>query len=43
MEPDGSLLPSQEPATGPYPEPDASSLHPLNGACIYISPPAWHR
>jgi hypothetical protein len=25
MEPEGSLLCSQKPATGPYPEPDASS------------------
>jgi hypothetical protein len=25
MEPEDSLLCSQEPATGPYPEPDASS------------------
>jgi hypothetical protein len=27
MEFDGSLLCSQETATGPYPEPDASSQH----------------
>jgi len=27
MEPRGSLLCSQEPITGPYPESDASSLH----------------
>jgi hypothetical protein len=27
MEPEGSLQCSQEPATGPYPEPDASSPH----------------
>jgi hypothetical protein len=26
MEPEGSLLRSQEPTTGPYPEPDSSSL-----------------
>jgi hypothetical protein len=28
MEPTGSLPYSQQPATGPYPKPDASSLHP---------------
>jgi hypothetical protein len=27
MEPEGSLLRSQEPATGPCPEPDESSHH----------------
>jgi hypothetical protein len=27
MEPEGSLPYSQEPATGPYPEPDASTPH----------------
>jgi hypothetical protein len=27
MEPEGSLPYSQEPATGPYPEPDVSGLH----------------
>jgi hypothetical protein len=27
MEPEGSLLCLQEPATGPYPEPDKSSPH----------------
>jgi hypothetical protein len=27
MKPKGSLLFSQEPATGPYPKPDASSPH----------------
>jgi len=27
MEPESSLPCSQEPATGPYPDPDASSLH----------------
>jgi len=30
MEPQDSLLCSQEPASGPYPEPDESSSHPLN-------------
>jgi hypothetical protein len=30
MEPEGSLLCSQEPSTGPYPEPDRSSpYHPI--------------
>jgi hypothetical protein len=28
MEPKGSFLYSQEPATGPYPRPDESSPHP---------------
>jgi hypothetical protein len=28
MEPERSLSFSQEPATGPYPEPDESNLHP---------------
>jgi hypothetical protein len=27
MEPEGSLPPSQEPSTGPYPEPDRSIPH----------------
>jgi hypothetical protein len=27
MEPDGPLPCSQQPATGPYPEPDASNPH----------------
>jgi hypothetical protein len=27
MEPEGSLLHSQEPATGPYPEPDEPNPH----------------
>jgi hypothetical protein len=30
MEPEGSLLCLQKPATGPYPEPDVSSPQPLN-------------
>jgi hypothetical protein len=30
MEPQGSLQCSQQPATGPYPEPDVSSPHPPN-------------
>jgi hypothetical protein len=28
MEPEGSILFSQQPAPGPYPEPDESSPHP---------------
>jgi len=27
MEPEGSVLSSQGPTSGPYPEPDANSLH----------------
>jgi len=30
MESEGSLSCSQEPASGPYPEPDESSSHPPN-------------
>jgi hypothetical protein len=29
MEPEALLLCSQEPTSGPYPEPDASNPHPL--------------
>jgi len=32
VEPEGSLLCSQEPATGPYPDPNASSL-----ICVRVS------
>jgi hypothetical protein len=34
MEPEGSLLCSQEPSTGPYPEPDKS--HPISRRSILI-------
>jgi hypothetical protein len=30
MEPEGSLPRSQQPATGPYPQPDESRSHPHN-------------
>jgi len=33
MEPDGSLLHSQEPTTSPYPEPDESSPRPHPISC----------
>jgi hypothetical protein len=40
MEPEGSLSRSQEPSTGPYPEPDRSNLyHPIlsPGAVLNVS------
>jgi hypothetical protein len=37
MEPEGSFMCSQEPATGPYSEPDESNTHPISLRCIFIS------
>jgi hypothetical protein len=40
VEPEGSLPPSQEPSTGPYPEPDWSNPHHIYmGTAIFI--PFW--
>jgi len=44
MEPEGSLPFSQNPTTGPYPEPDIASQHLLTQRshlrlCLPISPP----
>jgi hypothetical protein len=40
MEYEGSLPPSQEPSTGPYPEPNRSNPHHpilgMEGSCEYI-------
>jgi hypothetical protein len=43
METEGSLLCSQEPATGPYPEPDASiwRLHTLFPKDQFCYPPGY--
>jgi hypothetical protein len=40
MQPEAPLLYSQEPATSPYPEPDASNpnLHTQLGAILILSP-----
>jgi hypothetical protein len=40
MEPEGSIRRSQEPSTGPYPEPDQFSPHKKN--CLSLRIPSWH-